>query len=261
MNKIECKLMDILRKGREEFGLVATKAEFETEGARTDELLKLRDISAQSDIDLTLKIGGCAAIRDLWEAKQLGIKYIVAPMIESDYSLAKYIAATQTVYSTSERNYVQFLFNLETSLAIKNSEEIMNLAINSNSFAGVVFGRSDFSASLGLGIESIETESVNKPGLSIARSCKLNNLKFALGGSITEKSIANIMSFKSVHLTRLETRKIVFDSAYLTTINLRDAIKLALEFELLWLVNKSNHYSLLSKEDEERIRRLRALNS
>lgn len=249
-------MLDILRKGRQEFGVVATKAEFEAEGTRTDELLRLLEIAHKADVGLALKIGGCEAIRDMLEAKQFGVRYIIAPMVETPYALSKYIAAKDQVFKPQEQDDVTFLFNVETITAFDNIEAMVDLAARGPGCDGVVFGRVDFSGSIGLGRAGIESERVTAAGEVVSRLCKSRGLQFVVGGAVSSDALDSLRRFNAIHLDRFETRKVVFQGSALGEQSLPEALRQAVHFELLWLLNKREYYGLMHQEDQARIEML-----
>ncbi|MFM8275922.1 MAG: aldolase/citrate lyase family protein [Cyanobium sp.] len=258
MNKYERKMCELLRTGREQHGVVATKAEFEAEGTRTDELLRLLEIAHRAGVAIALKVGGCEAIRDLLEAKQFGVRYIIAPMVETPYALSKYIQAKTKVFSDEEDCEVDFLFNLETITAYNHLDEMIAIASDSPGCHGMVFGRVDFAGSLGLDRQGIESKAVTNRAEKAAAACKAAGLDFVVGGAVSIDAVDNLKRLNNIHLSRFETRKVVFDADALNRDMLESALKDAVHFELLWLLNKRDYYGFIHREDESRIAMLEA---
>ena len=255
MNKTEKEMLGILHKLKEN-GAVAVKAEFEAEGTRTEELLRLIELSRRADIGIGLKIGGCEAVRDLIEAKQFGVDYVIAPMVETSYAIEKYVEAKNKVFSLDEREDIDFLVNIETHTGLSNSSAMIEVASKKNGIDGIVFGRVDFVGSQGLALDSINKDDVTDSCIEIANKCKKNNLDFVVGGGVSDISIDPLSKISKNHLSRFETRKIIFHAEALNKKEMKEALLNAVHFELLWLINKKKFYSLITREDDKRLKML-----
>ena len=133
---------------------------------------------------------------------------------------------------------------------------MISIAASADGVQGVVFGRVDFVGSLGLGRESINAPDITGYVLEASQLSKNANLEFVMGGAISSDTLNVIKEVAQVHLSRFETRKVVFSREALVLNNIEQGLVNAVHFELLWLVNKREYYGRITAEDAKRIHML-----
>jgi len=251
MNLLEKRMVELLLELKEKYNVSGVKAEFEAEGTRMEEAMRLKEVSLKADLGLNIKIGGCEAIKDMFDAISLGVDRIIAPMVETPYALKKYLDAANIAFDSELTGEVEFLINIETYTSFENFEEMLKLP-NIKSLDGVVIGRGDLAGSIGMTRDDINTKEVLDISLKVAEKAKEAGLSVVVGGGVSFDSVAFFKNFPAGHIDRFETRKVVFSCP--EAINNPEAAFLkAVEFEILWLKNKRNYYGVIHKESDTRL--------
>lgn len=255
MNTLERKMVDVLKDLKENHHVCGIKAEFEAEGTRMEEAMRLKEVITMAGLGLTMKIGGCEAIRDMYEARVLGVERIVAPMVETAYALQKYLKAAVTVFPAEEREYLNIAVNIETIAGCRNFSEMMALP-EIGTLDGVVMGRVDLTGSMGLGRDDINTQAVFDITTDMFTQAKAKKLECAVGGGVGKEAIPFFRRLGDDLLDRYETRKIIFKCPESLNDDPEKGILKAVGFELLWLKNKRDYYGMIYHEDKLRIEML-----
>lgn len=255
MNDLEREMLVVLRHLKEHYGVFETKAEFEAEGSRMEEMMRLKDVTVTAGLPIILKIGGVEAVTDVYNGLALGVRGLIAPMAETAFALSKFLNIIKNLVAPDNARDIEFAFNLETVTGWRNLDEMLALP-DRGLLAGVTVGRVDLTGSMGLSRSAIDTsEEVYRICEDVFRKARKAGLRTGLGGGISRESIPFVTRLHEQGLLdKFETRKVVFPA---DAIRYGDAAILkAVEFELLWLKSKRRYYSGIKREDEHRIRML-----
>jgi len=252
MNELEYQMIDVLKSLKNDYGVFEIKAEFEAEGSRMEEMMRLKDVTTFVGLPIILKIGGVEAVTDIYNALSIGVKGIIAPMVETPFALSKFLNIINNMIAKDNAKDIDFAFNLETITAYKNIDDMFKLP-EISALSGVTVGRVDLTGSMGLGRDAINTsKEVFEICQTVFNKAKKKGLKTGLGGGISLDALPVIEKLTNAKLLdKFETRKVVFPAL---SFKYGDkAILKALEFELLWLKSKRRYYSRIKVEDENRI--------
>lgn len=253
MNAIERKMTELLLSLRKDFGAKNIRAEFEAEGTKLEELLRLKEISMTAGLGLNLKIGGCESVRDIIEAQIVGVNCIVAPMVESAYALRKYLQAVNKVFSGANRDSLEVYCNIETVTAVENFDDMLGVP-EVKLLTGIVVERVDLSFSCGLNEQAINDPRICELAHELALKAKSKGLSCTIGGGVSKDSLEffNKLSEKNL-LESYETRKVCFVSPKALKLSPEKGILGALAFEYLWLKDKLTLYSGITQADQARL--------
>lgn len=257
MNNREFNCSKILTDLIENDGLVGIKTSFEDEGATFNETIRLKEICNQAKTKLTLKIGGPEAVRDIKDSLIIGVKGIVAPMVESPFGLQKFIGAANTYIPKDILSTLQLNINIETIQGVDFIDKIMD-TVEANSLYGVTVGRVDLVSSLNKDRGYANGDHIFDLVKNVFVKVKEKGLKACLGGAISTDSLDFLKRLNSEGLLdKFETRYAIFDPA-VTLKNLPRALGKAQLFEFEWLSSKQEMYSNAANQDSNRIKMIQS---
>jgi 4-hydroxy-2-oxoheptanedioate aldolase len=251
MNELERKMVHQLQDLRENHHVVGVKAEFEAEGTRMEEAMRLKDVVSSAGLGLTIKVGGGEALRDMYEARVIGVERVVGPMIESRYALHKFLGAAKLAFPAGERDDVQFAVNIETITSVENLDAMLELPEIGE------LGRVDMTGSLGLPRDDVNSQQILDIARRVFKASKAKGLECAVGGGVAKEALPFMRELGDL-LDRYETRKVIFGCPAALDDNAEAGILKAVGFELMWLKNKRDFYCSIYEEDRTRIEMLEA---
>jgi hypothetical protein len=248
------KIIDQLKKLKK-LGVVAVKQSLEDEGAGFSDIALMRKITIKTGLKLNIKIGGCEAKNDIFFCNSIKVDGIVAPMVESEYALKKFV---QTIPKSFNGN---LFINLESKNAFINLKKILS-SNEFNKLKGVVIGRSDLAGSYNLSKSMVNSKKIYNVLNANLKKIKLKKKLVKMGGSITKDSSIFIRNlFKKKLIDRIETRNIEVKLNNKVINNLEYIISLIFKFEVYWIKFKNLNFKLDKIIQKSNLKRVKEIES
>ncbi|MBI4180178.1 aldolase [bacterium] len=207
----------------EDCGAVSLKVSTEDAGMSYGEIRTVHRLF-HDILPLSAKIGGPEARQDMRAVVDIGCRGVVAPMIESPYSLKKFIESLREELGEKVYGFVRKQINIETETACRNLDRIFAQPEISE-IDQITVGRTDLCRSLGKDPDHPE---VMSRVAAVVTAAKSREIEVSVGGRITPKDAQRLMETSAP--TLLNTRDVGFDPA--ACADLPAAIRSILDFEI-----------------------------
>lgn len=226
--------------------IISLKGEFEAEGLARDTVAAESAFAARNGVGYLVKIGGCEAKSDMLFLMQIGIRSIVAPMIESPFAMRKY----QDMLPEGAFEHVGV--TIETVDAVARIDEILEAGTK---LTEVTVGRTDLTASYGG--NNVDGERTIEMVKKVARAARSRGLKTTMGGSVNKNTRALLAEDEELRelISCVETRKCVMPvDKFVANGALQDAFEV--EGALLDMIVA--HHGTVAKAAESRVGQIRS---
>lgn len=204
-------------------GAISLKVSTEDAGMGYDEIRTVHRLF-QDILPLCAKIGGPEARQDMRTVVDIGCRAVVAPMIESSYSLQKFIESLREELGPKVYGFVRKQINIETETAVRNLDRIFSRPEISE-IDQITVGRTDLCRSLGKDPDHPE---VMRRVAEVVTAAKSLRIEVSVGGRVTPKDAVRLMTICAP--TRLNTRDVGFDPRACG--DLESSIRQILDFEI-----------------------------
>lgn len=228
-------------------GCCGIKISFEDEGALYNEMISMSSLTKDVGLELSVKIGGCEAKRDITDCIDLNCDTIVAPMIESKFALNKFLKSL-ACYNYNKKSG----FNLETIEAYKNLESIAELF---GKLDYVTVGRVDFVGSMNKDREFVDSDEIYEIVETVFKKAREKGTMCCMGGAVSIKSHKFLEKLISQNLIdKFETRYIIYDVHKVDIAQLDKLLYWGNVFEVKWLKFIHARYMHHANKDFNRIK-------
>lgn len=221
------KIIAFARELKDKHGACGLKLGTEAEANSFEEIRLFTDM-LNDILPIIVKIGGCDARNDIKTLFRIGIKGLIAPMIESEYGLKNFRTALRQEIGANFRDLFGFLaINIESRTGYQNRFEILD-SPDCSFLDQVTIGRTDLSSSYSTSVDDPELES---KVIELTRMAQKRGLLVSIGGQITPSSSVQVRDH--IMPDKVNIRTVVIDMKHCPDIS--EAIRKSLEFEKMLL--------------------------
>lgn len=197
ISSLRANLMEL----REDYPLASLKSGTEIEDMSFTEIAFLKKVS-HGIVPLVIKTSGPEARQDIRNCMSLNVDVILAPMVESVYSLQNFVSTIKEIQEEMQVAKPNLAINLETAHAY----DVFDDMIESSAFESlsqITVGRGDLSKSMHLGVDDEEVIQMTN---SIVK--RVNRLGYvsSVGGGLNLKTIGQIS--QQIHTARFNSRHV-----------------------------------------------------